>query len=286
MVAMGLTAFFVVFITIGEGLGRFGGFLLIALFVGYVGCVAWAIWKGIVEAPVGDDCCGDGCDSDEEGDEEETEGLAAKGDMKKPCASSCSGTAKPQIWSPRISQEDNRSSETLTAIDLESAPIQTITGPQKAPSTLYYISQLLFGLASLSLSSYTLSHSISTIAGTLSFSSTVLGSTVLSFATTLPEKLVSVVSSRRGESGVMVATTAGSNIFLVTLCSGVLFMTGDLQSLRGSVGLWEMGWVVISAGILGLVVMGKWGGRKWMGWAMLGLYVTFLIGEFWIGGEE
>lgn len=296
-VAMGLTAVFVLFVAIGQGLGRFGGGLLILSFVGYVGCVGYAIWKGVVEAPVGDDCCG-GCESDSEPDsdsevddaeEGRDDAIAAKEETgKKAC---CSSTTKPRNSMSGSPQDgSNRSISTFDDLDLESAPLRTITGPnngpKKAPSTLYYVFQLLFGLATLSLSSYTLSHSISTIAGNLGLDATVLGSTVLSFATTLPEKLVSVVSSRRGESGIMVATTAGSNIFLVTLCAGVLFMSGDLQALKGSVGLYELGWVLLSAGVLGLVVLGPWGGRKWMGWAMLGIYVAFLVGEFQIGGGE
>lgn len=82
----------------------------------------------------------------------------------------------------------------------------------------------------------------------------------------------------------MVATTAGSDIFLVTLCAGVLFASGDLHALKGSVGLWEMMWVLGSAAILGVVVLGKWGGRRWMGYVMALLYIGFVVGEFWLGG--
>lgn len=294
-VAIGLTGLFVVFIAIGEGLGRFGGALLVTSFAIYVGSVGYAIYKGIVEAPVGDDCCCGGdsdSDSDSEEDEQREGLIAAKDDSKTACSSSCS-TSSTLIAKNSQDDSSRSGSDTFAAIDLESdlesghLPLRVITGPEnspkKTPSTLYYVAQLLFGLATLSISSYTLSHSIATIAGSLNVNATVLGSTVLSFATTLPEKLVSVVSSRRGESGIMVATTAGSNIFLVTLCAGVLFLGGDLQALSGSVGLWEMGWVVFSAGVLGLVVLGSWGGRKWMGWVMLALYIGYFVGEFWLG---
>lgn len=297
-VAMGLMGSFVVLVAIAQGLGRFLGAFLVLCFVGYVGSVGYAIYKGVVEAPVGDDCCCGGGDSDSDLDScageddqcDEESGIAGKDDLKKPCQSSCNTSEAETLITKNSEELERRSSDNFAAIDLESAPIRTITGPnsgpKKAPSTFYYICQLLFGLATLSLSSYTLSHSITTIAGSLNVNSTVLGSTVLSFATTLPEKLVSVVSSRKGESGIMVATTAGSNIFLVTLCAGVLFLSGDLKALRGSVGLWELGWVLLSAGVLGLVVLGKWGGRKWMGWAMLAAYVGFLAGEFMIGGDS
>lgn len=97
----------------------------------------------------------------------------------------------------------------------------------------------------------------------------------------------------------MVANTAGSNVFLVTLCAGVLFLAGELEGL-GMVGkgesegeggklmgrmegatVWEAGVMWGSCVVLWAVVMG--GGRRWMGWVGLGAYVVFLGGEFWVG---
>jgi Ca2+/Na+ antiporter len=146
-------------------------------------------------------------------------------------------------------------------------------------STLYHLANLTFGFLALSLSGYILSHSISTISASFSLSSSLLGVTLLSFATTLPEKLVSVFSSQRGESGIVIANTAGSNIFLVTLCAGVLFCSGDLASLKlEGVTMFEVGAMWLSSVVLFGIVM--YGGRRWMGWALFGAYVAFIGGEF------
>ena len=86
------------------------------------------------------------------------------------------------------------------------------------------------------------------------------------------------MSGSREQHGVMVANTAGSNIFLVTLCAGVLFLAGDLEVLKGSVSAFEAVSMWGSSLVLFGIVMG--GGRRWMGWCLLGLYVAFIVLEF------
>src|SRR5690348_1728451 len=58
----------------------------------------------------------------------------------------------------------------------------------------YHIAQLILGFIALPVSGYVLSHSAASIADAFDLSGTVLGVTVLSFATTLPEKFVAVIS--------------------------------------------------------------------------------------------
>ncbi|KIN08816.1 hypothetical protein OIDMADRAFT_48657 [Oidiodendron maius Zn] len=58
--------------------------------------------------------------------------------------------------------------------------------------------QLVLGFTALSTSGYVLSHSVASIADTLYLLSTVLGITVLSFATPLPEKFVAVIGGACG----------------------------------------------------------------------------------------
>jgi len=168
--------------------------------------------------------------------------------------------------------------ETFSDVDL----VQTIKPPtplNKRPhSTTYHLTHLVLGFLALSLSGYILSHSLTTLSTLLTLSTSLLGTTLLSLATTLPEKLLSIMSGSRGETGIFIANTAGSNIFLITLCAGVLFTSGDLESLKGSVTLFEIGWMWISSAVLlGIVLRG---GRKWMGWALFGAYIAFLVLEF------
>jgi hypothetical protein len=45
---------------------------------------------------------------------------------------------------------------------------------------------------------------------------------ILALATTLPEKFIVVLSSDRGHVGILVASTVRSNIFLLSLCMGII----------------------------------------------------------------
>lgn len=74
----------------------------------------------------------------------------------------------------------------------------------------------------------------------LDLSGTVLGVTVLSFATTLPKKFIAIVTGARGHDSVVVASTAGSNIFLLTLCLDITSVSGNQFELAGAVITFEL----------------------------------------------
>ena len=309
-VLLALTTYFVIFLSFFQGLGRFGGLLLVVTFVVYVVSIAWAIYKGIVVAPEDSDSDSDSDSdaSDSDSDSSDSEDGKTTKDVEKlrhhPKASpshhlrslssssttlrEASPSQDPSLEKEPTAAEEAKAGPLLTRelfdeVDLTySSPLKTMTAcspGRKAPhSTLYHLAHLTFGFLALSLSGYVLSHSVSTLAESFALSGTVLGATFLSFATTLPEKLVSVMSGSREQHGVMVANTAGSNIFLLTLCAGVLFLFGDLEVLKGSVSLFEVGAMWASSVILFGIVMG--GGRRWMGWVMLAGYVAFIVMEF------
>lgn len=87
--------------------------------------------------------------------------------------------------------------------------------------------QLLLGLLALSLSGYFLTHSAGAIADPASAVWYFFGLMVIAFATTLPEKLLSVLSGISGQGGIAVATIPGSNIFLLNLCIGIAAVSGS-----------------------------------------------------------
>jgi len=146
-------------------------------------------------------------------------------------------------------------------------------------SMLFHVCQLVLGFIALSISGYVLSHSASSLASAINLSNTVIGMTILSFATTLPEKFLSVLSGIRGHGGIVIASTAGSNIFLLTLCLGIIFVVGNgderLEEGVVSFEIWTA-WAS-SAVLLGIVFVG---GRKWMGAVLLAAYVAFILLEF------
>lgn len=267
-----VTTLFSVFVLFNELLGRIVGAILIAVFTIYVASIAYAIYKGIVTAP--DD------DSDSGIDTPLNESDFVETTFKKSRFPSGSGGTILQTMSSSNVDYTNLPARELFKEENERGSLETELESQRKMihSTRYHIIHLMIGLLALSLSGYILSHSLKSLAISLSLSTTVLGTTVLSIATTLPEKLIAILSGKKKQGGIIVANTTGSNIFLLTLCAGVLFLLGDLGALKQSVGVFEVACMLASSVILcGIAFVGGW---RWMGWGLLGLYLAFLVGEF------
>ncbi len=227
---------------------------MVAAFGVYVISVAGAIYKGILTAPE--------LSNDESGSDSDD-------------ASSDSGV--PGETTNYMAQHPEINTETSALLRNDEA---TPSGSrQHEPHALgYHICQLLIGFVALSISGYILSHSASSIADSLHLSGTFLGITILSFATTLPEKFVAVIAGARGESGIVIANTVGSNIFLLTLCLGVVVLSGDLERHGNSVLPFELAVTWLSSALLFLVVF--YGLGRWAGFVLIIFYVLFLVLEF------
>lgn len=249
----------------------------------YIASITLAIYKGVVTPPEDDD------DSDSEGDldpDSESESYTAVKSKKSPYRhrhSHSNGSVSLQdieATQSTASESAPLTQEDLNPLNLEETHLQFSTKPSKTQrSTIYHICYLTFAVLTLSLSGYILSHSIITLSDAFSISNSILGVTLLSFATTLPEKIVAVLSGSRSQSGVLVANTAGSNIFLLTLCAGVLFLAGDLESLQvHAVSTFEILSMWGSSVLFFATVV--IGGKRWMGWGLLGLYLAFIVCEF------
>jgi Ca2+/Na+ antiporter len=225
------------------------GGVLVAGFAIYIASIAYAIYRGVT-IPVSD--------SDSESEDSESDSDSGIGD----------DNAIASETSPLLHPIDPTTG---------SAP----TRRRRRRSLIYHITQLLIGLIALSLSGYILSHSASSIAESLNLSGTVFGVTILSFATTLPEKLVAVLSGARGHGSIMVASTAGSNIFLLTLCLGVVAITSGMPGSPSSgdkVVMFELGVAWASAALFLLIVL--FGGGRVAGVGLVGAYVAFLGLDF------
>lgn len=242
--SFGVTTLFVVLAFFNQ-LNRIVGGALIAIFTLYIVSIFYAIYKGVVSAP-------ELSDSDSDTDDDDSDDSAVI--------------------------DHTPISETSPLIENEHAPSPTDTGNRRNRSLTYHVLQLTLGFISLSLSGYILSHSAITIADSLHLSGTVFGLTVVSFATTLPEKLIAILSGSRGHGGIMAATTAGSNIFLLTLCVGVVAVAGYQVQEVDSFVLFELVVVWVSSLVFCAVVFLGLG--RMAGILLLIAYVVFLCLEF------
>lgn len=247
--------FFITSVVVGLSylgwLNRVSGGILIAIFVLYIASIGYAIYRG-VSIPLEE--------SDSDSDSEISDGEDHHHDHDH--------LATTSETSPLLNNSQP------TVLSDESAT----QGTRRDRSLAYHVFQLILGFASLSISGYILSHSASSIADSLNLSGTIVGITILSFATTLPEKLVAVLSGSHGHGGIMVASTAGSNIFLLTLCMGVIAVTGVPENRVDGFAIFELAVTWISSAFLFLIVMLGLG--RLAGVVLIAAYVAFLALEF------
>jgi Ca2+/Na+ antiporter len=242
---LAVTTLFVALAFFGQ-LNQVTGGILIAVFALYVISISCAIYKGITEPPE----MSDSDSNDEVPTTGEERPIGRAGWMS-------ATESSPLIGNANLPQEDNKN----------------------LPQPLYqHVFQLLFGLLALSLSGYILAHSAGSISDSLQLSGTVFGLTVIAFAATLPEKLISVLSGFRGQGGIVVATTAGSNIFLLTLCVGIVAIAEVPVDQADTFVLFDLVIVWMSALCFATVVF--LGPSRIAGLVLLAAYMLFLVLEF------
>ncbi|KAJ4402434.1 hypothetical protein N0V85_005304 [Neurospora sp. IMI 360204] len=282
---LGLTTVFLLLLVAlkGSPFQWCGGILLIASFVVYVISVASLIYRGTLTAPEGSDSDSDSDssdnDSDSDSDDDDDDRTINAGDSDRGRPSD-----EEQGWTSDKGHQLNLLKPSPNKMAKAKKKSKAVKIINKRPKTMrHHVFQLALGLAALLVSSYIIAHSASTIGHELALSGTVVGTTILSLATTLPENFVAILGGARHQPGIMVANTVGSNIFLVTLCGGVLFIWGDASQLQLGFTLFEATVMWLSAVVIfGIVLMG---GRRWMGVVMLVGYVAFLAVEIMNGRE-
>ncbi|KHN99870.1 Sodium/calcium exchanger membrane region [Metarhizium album ARSEF 1941] len=152
-------------------------------------------------------------------------------------------------------------------------------GPPRHAIT-HHALQLVFGIAALALSAYILAHSAASITTQLHISDISFGVVVLSIATTLPEKLISVVSGYRGRGQILVANCAGSNIFLLSLCCGIVLISTRGELDKGTVTIGELAVLWLSTLAFTVTVWFGGTGAKVIGVVMVLGYVAFIVLEY------
>ena len=237
------------------------GVCLVVIFALYILAILWAIRRGLMAAPE---------DSDDENDENDSsDSDGSDTDERRALLNS------EPVTAPRTGRRNSSSTE----------PPFEAKKPKN--SLVYHILFLLVGLLALLLSAYTLSHASIGLINALGLADDFFGVVILALATTLPEKFIAVMTGFRGQPGIMMATTVGSNIFLLTLCLGILCISAGQAAFIGH------GWRVdeikvgVMLGATALLALSVWA-RSWsrvIGVVMLLAYVAFIAVEFAISAR-
>jgi Ca2+/Na+ antiporter len=243
------------------------GGCLCAAFAIYLGSIAYGIRKGLLHEP-------EGSDSDSDSDSDTTDDETSNDSDNEMATGGERNERESLITSARQQTSYNGAPKAKQA---------GFPKPKKpAKSTLRHISLLVFGLLAIVLSGFVLSEAATNIIDALGISDMLFGVIILSIATTLPEKFIAVMSGSRNQLDIMCATTVGSNIFLLTLCLGVLLLgpDGDLGTL--SAGRLEIGSLAGATLLLTATVFTGMRYARVIGIAMLVLYVVFLGAESYV----
>lgn len=242
------------------------GAILIAFFAVYIVSVGLAISKGVLTAP-------------EDSDDDSSDDESSDGDNM------INITERTPLLSDQTKDVLNRSTQVesngQTQKISESAPAAPSRTTRLNRRTLrYHIFHLVLGFLAICLAGYVLSHAATSITDEFGISDVLFGVIVLAIATTLPEKFVAVLSGHRGRAGILVANTAGSNIFLLSLCSGIIMLETSGEFEKGNVNISELG--VLWGSTLAFTFTVWFGGKfcHWIGAAMLVGYVAFIVLEF------
>ncbi|GAB7327979.1 hypothetical protein MBLNU13_g00041t1 [Cladosporium sp. NU13] len=242
---------------------RVAGIVLIVIFVIYIASVFWAIRKGLVTGP-------ELSDSDDDSESASDSGEEINHPSTMSGTTSAYGTfneeSRHSAYDPRSSAE----ARPLAGDNIALFPNTTYH------STMHHLCHLLVGFLSLLISAYVLTHAATTLVDQLGLSDGVFGLVVLSIATTLPEKLVASLSGVKGQTGIMVANTVGSNIFLLTLCLGIVWVSPSAGDSYATIGVTELVTLVASSAAMCIVVFTRENATKGLGLGLLVAYFAFL----------
>ena len=148
--------------------------------------------------------------------------------------------------------------------------LKGVTTKAKGSSLLVFI-----GLACLVGGSNIFVNGATFVASTFGISDAVIGLTIVAMGTSLPELATTVVSARKGNSGIAIGNVLGSNVFNILM---VLGLTGAIcpMSTHGITNI-DMLMLVASMVLLWLFSFTKLTIQRWEGTALTIIFFAYLV---------
>lgn len=137
------------------------------------------------------------------------------------------------------------------------------------------IAFVIIGLACLVGGSNIFVNGATFVASTFGISDAVIGLTIVAMGTSLPELATTVVSARKGNSGIAIGNVLGSNVFNILM---VLGLTGAIcpMSIHGITNI-DMLMLVVSMVLLWLFSFTKLTIQRWEGTALTIIFFAYLV---------
>ncbi len=145
---------------------------------------------------------------------------------------------------------------------------------EKSKSPAWAAAMIVLGLALLIGGSNVFVDNASALASSLGVSDAVIGLTIVACGTSLPELATSVVSARRGQSGIAIGNVLGSNVFNILMILGI---TGIIQPMQISgITSVDLSMLVASMILLWLFSYTKYTLSRWEGAVLVAVFLGYI----------
>ena len=152
---------------------------------------------------------------------------------------------------------------------------EAIEGEGKKPMTTWLsVVWILVGLLCLIGGSNLFVEGATAVATNLGVSEAVIGLTIVAGGTSLPELATSVVSARKGNSGIAIGNALGSNVFNILAILGITGMITPM-TLKGITYI-DLSMLVISIMIVWLFSFTKYKIERWEGAVLTAVFVGYI----------
>lgn len=151
---------------------------------------------------------------------------------------------------------------------------ETQQAEEKSKSPAWAAAMIVVGLALLIGGSNVFVDNASALASSLGVSDAVIGLTIVACGTSLPELATSVVSARRGQSGIAIGNVLGSNVFNILMILGI---TGIIQPMQISgITSVDLSMLVASMILLWLFSYTKYTLSRWEGAVLVAVFLGYI----------
>ena len=151
---------------------------------------------------------------------------------------------------------------------------KTQQAEEKPKSPAWAAAMIVVGLALLIGGSNVFVDNASALASSLGVSDAVIGLTIVACGTSLPELATSVVSTRRGQSGIAIGNVLGSNVFNILMILGI---TGIIQPMQISgITSVDLSMLVASMILLWLFSYTKYTLSRWEGAVLVAVFLGYI----------
>lgn len=133
---------------------------------------------------------------------------------------------------------------------------------------------VVFGLSALIFGSNIFVDNATEIARLMGVSEAIIGLTIVAAGTSLPELATSIVSARKGQSGIAIGNVLGSNVFNILFIIGLTGMVTPMH-ISGITTI-DFAVMLLSMLLLWLMSFTKYTLSRWEGAVLTGLYIMYV----------